>query len=168
MGLKKTKKDVCKVLTGTLYDWNHFIDDVTEISKEFNIKLKLDDTCMGAGAADTKKRIIYLNNFFLIRKPLNCLYSVFFHELCHVLCLDNKKYFKYHTITHKLRLTKNDRIIMIKTGLKAERYVDKLAKKLMNFAKPNLIFEPGYEGKKARSWYHENYLSAYREDEYYE
>lgn len=57
--------------------------------------------------------------------------QIIFHELGHKYCFDNSKYYNYHHETN-LRLIKL-------TALKAERYVDRWAKK--EFQKFNFDFE---------------------------
>ena len=83
---------------------------------------------------------------------LNELWSIVFHELSHVLCYRNGKYDKYH----KEILPYNELAIYVrKYGLRAERYVDKVAKTLMNVYFPQYTFIEAYRTEEDIKWYYE-------------
>ena len=87
--------------------------------------------------------------------------SVSLHEFCHVLNAREGKYKGYHTMSG--RITRARLKMWIRTGVRAEKYTDKRAAKLLAEYFPEIPFFPGYDlsGIKMYKKYH---LGAIRED----
>ena len=105
---------------------------------------------------------IYISN----QSP--CLLSVFFHELGHSHCYRNKIWAAYHRCDVKWRkqkivYPKELMIKIIRTGYKAERWVDRWAEKRLKLINPKIKYRSGYDGtKESKKWLDDNHLSFYR------
>jgi len=118
-----------------------------QFKKASQIANQLDITCWigysgKASEADMDERAIYidLNEAITIQQ----FWSLFFHELAHVWCYDHDKYYIYHNdaLPHKQL---GDYIRRM--GLRIERYVDKVGKKLMKQYFPRMRYLPAYKSK---------------------
>ena len=116
-------------------------------SLELNIKLKIvrdkDHSCWNAG-----KRSIVLNI-----KPYSTIQGILsslFHELGHCYCYDLELHKRYH---HNICNQDETYYRMIcKCGLRAERFVDKVGKKLMKAYFPDIQYLRGYTKWGERWW----------------
>lgn len=82
--------------------------------------------------------------------------SVFFHELAHVICQRENKFsiFHNHTITTKSTLAEIERIrrAVLRTALRAEKYVDFLGEVLAGQHFPDIEYIPSYQEQDAKAW----------------
>lgn len=88
------------------------------------------------------------------------LISVFFHELGHKHCREMGIWRTYHD-RDKLRGDQRLRSI-IRTGLKAERWIDRWARNTMKLYFPHHIYNAGYPGKESKKWFHNFVLASYK------
>jgi hypothetical protein len=99
-----------------------------------------------------------------ISKPncdtVNKFFSALFHELTHIWCVRNGKYPMYHTT--KQRLTEQEKNGLILTALRAERYVEKMAKIEMKKYFPKLKYVTTYQTEADRIWLHTTYLYMFK------
>lgn len=79
------------------------------------------------------------------------LWSMVFHELAHVVCYREGLYKEYH---HENRSNKKYAIYIRRYGLRAERFVDKMAKKMMKKHFPKMKFEDSYLTEHEIEWYY--------------
>ncbi len=121
------------------------------ILKNYGIKYRIRNVKNCMGSASVFNNTIELSSCNI--KTRKELLSVTFHEICHILCYRAKKYYNYHYYTEKPM--KNKIKTLIRTGLKAEKYVDKVAKKLIKNYYPKFKFEISYD-KDRIQWYKEN------------
>lgn len=85
-----------------------------------------------------------------------------FHELGHIHCYENNIWCSYHHSTSLKSLTKYEKGLVIKTGLKAERWVDNWAAKEMKKYYPKIKYKFVYMDKeKVKKYFHEGYLKQY-------
>lgn len=66
-----------------------------------------------------------------------------FHELAHVYCFEHGKYMNYHANRPFSDVQRN--ILAIKTAIRAEKYADKVAQKLMKSYFPEIPYKKGYD-----------------------
>lgn len=85
--------------------------------------------------------------------------SAVYHEIQHVLNYRNKKYLLYHTMNSIQ--TYEDIETVMRTAVKAEKYTDKYAKKLMKKDYPNIPYV-GYD-KDNIEWFKNEHLPELRE-----
>lgn len=125
---------------------------VAGLSKEFGVLVRF------AGRAPSN-----LRGFYGVCKPrsgrislyetdipseawfLSCLY----HEICHVLCFRLRKYANYHTdrdfYPWRLRERAMAMRLEARITLRAERYVDRMARRMVAERHPGVNFEFSYE-----------------------
>lgn len=94
------------------------------------------------------------------------LLTVFFHELGHSYCFRNHIWLAIHRgASYRGRtkyFTSEVARKKIKTGLKAERYVENWADQEMRKWFPNLRYEYAYYDKGVENWYKNEFLDRYR------
>lgn len=91
------------------------------------------------------------------RNPLNVMWGHLFHELCHIICAREGKFPLYHSMNQAK--TREHKLAIRRTGLRAEVYVDKMAEKLFNSYLPDLKYEKNYRTWTHRAW-HQAWLEA--------
>lgn len=96
------------------------------------------------------------------------LLSIFFHELGHSFAFRNYIWPGYHGHYFHSRggttvYTKKGLVAKIRTGYKAECWVDNWGETEMKKYYPNLKYEKGYHSDWSRRWLNENHLSRYKE-----
>ena len=82
-----------------------------------------------------------------LNQSANSMLSTFFHEIGHVHCWKNSLWSSYHIKKSISQLTKIEKEKYIRTALKAERWVDKWAKKEMAKHFDKVKYKPGYSTK---------------------
>jgi len=104
---------------------------MTRIEKYYDVSIEIKprtffNSVDDAGCAICDESKIFIRRDMLIdRKSFLC---TTIHEVCHILCYRQDKFKLYHSPYLPKNLTKSERLIVYRTGLKAERYVDKMAK----------------------------------------
>lgn len=92
----------------------------------------------GSGSYVYKTKTVVINTSYDL--SIQDALSVLFHELCHYHCTQERIFTKYHDFkTDKEYLEST-----IKTGLRAERFVDRLAQKFMRDFFPGIRYLRGY------------------------
>lgn len=86
--------------------------------------------------------------------------QLLFHELGHIHCYKNGIWRSYHFNRDK-PLTEDQKRLVIRTGLKAERWIDKWASERM-MEHLGYAGESGYASKKAALLYRKHHLSNFR------
>lgn len=129
------------------------LKDFRNVAKKHSIKVYLSDAIPGAGAARISQRKIILKKTLKTSEPKALLYSIFFHELQHILDSDANLFHNYYYPT--------DNNIVRKIGLKAERFTDKRAKLHMKKLFPALKFSWGYATKASVYWYRRVFLDRH-------
>lgn len=71
-----------------------------------------------------------------------------FHELAHIYCHQHGKYVHYHSYRPLTDVQAN--ILAIKTAIRAEKYTDKVAQKLMAIYFPGIPYQKGYDEEGVR------------------
>jgi len=116
------------------------LSEMRAFLKDFNVKMKVvsygEHSC-----ADIENRTVEIE-----RDSVETMWELLFHELCHIVCADEGIYPKYHSMSSAK--TKEHKLAIRRTGLRAEVYVDKMAEKLYNSYFPTL---PKYETN-YRTW----------------
>ena len=137
------------------------IVDMKDIKEAHTIAQYYNVTCLfgytdDGSEADVEDRIIVIDLCEV--KSIGQFWSLFFHEIAHIWCYDNDKYYEYHAETLPIR--EYTRYIR-KVGLRAERYVDSIGKKLMKEYFPYIKHRPTYQSeedvKSYRDWLDQNY-----------
>jgi len=80
-------------------------------------------------------------NYFLKNKKKKFL-NTLFHEIGHLYCYRNDIWKNYHI--DKVRLSKKEKELIVKTGLKAERWIENWAEKEMKKWFPKVSYDKGY------------------------
>ncbi len=121
------------------------IKQLRKIAKFHDLKLKTSSFSSGADAHLNKDLI------FLGYKDFeeNELITAFFHELSHFYCMYEGKFAIFHDLKPVSECTTEELIIWVKTGLRAERYVDKVGKRIMALYYPDMEYESGYDNEYA-------------------
>lgn len=124
---------------------------IIDFCKQFNIKVKFDKSLYCGGQADVHTRTICLNTKYLSDNWYTV--DLVCHEVCHILGHDHKKFYNYYHYKNG----KSDHIRKI--GLKAERYTDKMAMKMLR----SLYIDAKYYKPRlySKAWYHKTYLNVY-------
>ena len=88
--------------------------------------------------------------------------SVVLHEISHIICYRTGKYKNFHhTYTYMDNIPTNTLKTIIRTALRAERYVEKQASKLMKQKCPELKYINSYDNEEIVSWWKMNWLIKY-------
>jgi len=101
------------------------------------------------GIALPGKITLFLHKHLL--KFKSGLFSIYFHEWAHIQCYKNNKYKIYHTLKDKY--TEKEKHIIKYTGLRAERYCDKIASLEMKSNFPKLTYQHSYNTVNGVEWY---------------
>lgn len=97
------------------------------------------------GYCDHENELIIVSN----RNDNKTIVCSFFHEICHILMRRQGRWKSYHLSTCDKK--------GYRFALRAERAVDKMAKKLMKIYFPRIKYESGYDEKNASEWLREYY-----------
>lgn len=85
--------------------------------------------------------------------------STVFHELAHIQAYQMGKYVHYHGPRPLEDVEVN--ILAIRTAIRAEKYVDRLARKLMKIYFPDIPYKIGYNQREIE-WFRENWLADWK------
>ena len=114
--------------------------------KKYNVRLHFVRKGWSSACVDTNLIEIDVREV----KILSDLWSMVFHELSHILCAREGLYKKYHT-THSN--SRKFAIYMHRYGLRAERFVDKKAAKLMKQYFPDMEYVANYNTEEGVRYY---------------
>ena len=118
------------------------------MAEEYNVKVFYSNSMNGFdGMSRYWKRSISLN----CSLNASTMLATFFHEIGHIHCWDNSIWQSYHIDKSPSRLNNNEKSKFIRTALKAERWVEKWAKKEMKKHFPHLKYvSSGYSSKEEK------------------
>lgn len=129
---------------------NSLKKELLTLAQKYGVKLRFVARGDFAGKYDCDNKIIIIN--FRANVTRGESLSVFFHELGHWYCCRNNLWRDYHYPSNKIDYNQ-----IIKTALKAERFIDRWAKKEMsNYC--DLQFEGLYISKDS---FYRNYAADY-------
>ncbi len=96
------------------------------------------------------------------REDIQNTISTVLHEIGHVLNKRNKKYYQYHSPGENYNV-ENSKYIL-RHGLNAEFYTEKIGKKLQKLHYPHVPYLMGYHRRQSHyAWYHDGYLREFKE-----
>lgn len=127
------------------------LERLKKLADQFKIPVEFIEHDCAAGQADLYREIIYINYLTIYGSPSE-LFSTFFHEYAHILNKRERKYATYHNIHEVKRLTNNIFNTFKKVHIRAERYTDRRAAKLMKQYMPKIKYIYGYNDKEVVKW----------------
>jgi len=113
---------------------------VVELAQDYQVRLHWTKTSNDYGYCRYWCNSISIN---IHQSPIDII-STFFHEIGHIYCFDNNLWLSYHVNKPLKELTTIERKLYIKTALRAERWVDRWAKKEMSKHFSTIEYNPGY------------------------
>lgn len=122
--------------------------ELTKIAKNYKVKIRFQKQKTTSGLTFFETETIYINPE-LERRDESL--SVLFHEICHIICYRTHKFHNYHN-------PEVDRKIKAKIALRAERFVDKMAKKELYNYDSEVMFWESYQDPESAKWLKEYYL----------
>lgn len=145
------------------------LKECRKIARDLKIKYRFNSTSyyLGGEAIPISQKIFIDYN---ARTTDEMFLSIFFHEVAHCFNFRNKKYLAYHSIPDvktekqlKRKMSKHHMGLIVKTGLRAEKYTDKVGKKLMKQYYPKAKYTSWYNNELAIAQYQETLIATYRE-----
>lgn len=118
------------------------------IAHSYSIKIRFVKQKTTSGLCFFKAGMIWINPEIDRRDEA---LSVLFHEICHMICYRKKLYWNYHN--PKASNKKKSKI-----AVKAERFVDKMAKKELYLYDPECMFFESYQDNESAKWLKNYYL----------
>ena len=126
------------------------------LAHQYGARIRFRKLKLVSGLVYPKEGLITMSNDYVSKAHS---FSILFHEIGHILSVKKKKFYTYNTFT---KVTKRIRRIILKSGLRAEIYADKLGQ--LEFRKhfPGLKYVSSYRNKSERRWYYTWLLNYYR------
>lgn len=112
--------------------------DITEVCRLFSATISFEYTNRGS-EVDVQTREITID--LTETTDLNWLWSLVFHEICHIRCLDEGKYLIYHEDNWSPEFMAK---YVRRMGLRIERYVDRMGEEMMATYMPDLEYKHSY------------------------
>jgi len=131
---------------------------IKELARDYRVKLFFNKKTDSLGQARFWARSISVNRDLAPRQML----SVFFHELGHIHCHEHGKWSSYHNVKPNDELTERERELMVRTAVKAERWVDGWARAEMAKHFPGVEYFTNYGDRSVA----ENFLSSLKKELY--
>jgi len=123
--------------------------------KPFGARLHFKSV-IGGGQVHVDTGLIEMSKF--VTRNSQIFWSILLHELCHCICFQKKLYYNYHNLepsnTKELRRFR-------RIAYKAERFVDKMAAKMMEDYFPGMPYKYQYFDKHDKKWFYEEFLDRY-------
>ena len=136
---------------------------IKDLSNLFNVRYRIikPDSAGCEGWSFCEENMILISN---MKMTDSRLISITLHEICHILAFKNNKFNLYHHPSGMV-LTKEHIRAIIRTGWRAEKYVDCQAEKMMKKLFPRRKFVQSYNLKDDddKEWYNKHFLNYYRE-----
>jgi hypothetical protein len=132
------------------------VHNIKNLAKEYGVRLYFNGRTDSLGQARFWTRSISVNKDLTPRQML----SVFFHELGHIYCHEVGKWAGYHNPKSPDEMTDQEKTIVIKTALKAERWVDNWARQEMTKHFPGVKYYTNYGDKSVA----ENFLTSIKKE----
>ena len=120
------------------------IDCLAFIARSEGIKVRFLTNRWGGQAFCSEERI----EIGLTGISISHAISQFFHEFSHIICARENLFPAYHRT--KLKMSKADKLAVLRTGLRAELFVDKMAKSISKSYFPGCPFTKAYNTKMDR------------------
>jgi hypothetical protein len=93
------------------------------------------------------------------------LYSSLLHEINHLVAWDNDKFTAFHHFgTDRGGYGKKYAIGYVRTALRAERYIEKLAKRDMAILFPGMKYHETYHTAENVEWFQENEIKTIKKE----
>jgi hypothetical protein len=93
------------------------------------------------------------------------LASTLLHEVAHILCKRAGIYKDFHTTKHQSYLTDEQLWAIISTAWKAECYVERMAKAMLQELFPGCLYHFSYNRRKIeKGWFDENWLADFKRE----
>lgn len=115
-------------------------DVLSGLAREYGVRLYFNGKTNSLGQARYWGRSISINK----DQPTASMVSVFFHELGHIHCYDEGKWRSYHNTKPPYKMTDREKQLMIRTALRAERWIDRWARREMRKHFPRLRYITNY------------------------
>lgn len=126
---------------------------VVELAQDYQVRLHWTKCSKYHGYSRYWNNSISIN--VVNQSPIDII-STFFHEIGHIYCWNNNLWSSYHVNRPLIELTERERDLYIKTALKAERWVDRWARREMSKHFSTIEYNPGYLSKESG----ENFVSS--------
>ena len=140
------------------------LDTCAKIAREYKVRFKFEQADIEAifGYALCSKQKIVIK--YGKNQTTRVFLSIFCHEIAHCLNYRNKKFFAFHSLNKLEDATRRHIQLAIRTGLRAERYTDKVGRQLMKKLFPGCRYTAFYNRQDMRDCY--RILVAERMKEY--
>lgn len=138
---------------------------VFDFAHQYGCKVRFVDNLDCSGAAEYMDGMIYISRLKDHNKTERHVMSTLFHEIGHCVAFREKKFKAYHYGKADERLTAADRMAIVRTGLRAEQYVDKWGEREFRKHFPAERYVRSYRSKEDKTWFHKNVLMDYLEKE---
>ena len=132
----------------SVYSLEKLFRELRQLSRHFGVRLRFRPDWTEREAFNNDGLIEISTGYPNITRA--DIISFFFHECGHEYCKKNNKFKAYHT--PKFRYTKKEKLAIMRTALRAERYVDKIGQKLMKEYYPNEKYTVSYKSKESQEW----------------
>lgn len=142
-----------------------FKKKVYDLAHAYGCKVRFVDNLDCSGAAEYMYDIIYISIVVEFNKSERHIMSTLFHEIGHCVAFREGKFKAYHYSKSDDRLTKADRLAIVRTGLRAEQYVDRWGEKEFKKHFPGERYVRSYRNRSDKTWFHKNVLMDYLEKE---
>ena len=115
-------------------------EKIKELAKSYRVRVYFSKKCSDRGVARFWRRSITINTNL---NPIEKM-STFFHELGHIYCYDQGLWVNYHNDKPIEQLTDKEKRLIIRTAVRAEKWIDKWAEVEMKKSYPNLNYFTTY------------------------
>ena len=119
---------------------NYAKQKVQELAKLYRVRVYFNKNLKSMGLARYWKRSMTI----LSNQDSEKIISVFFHELGHIYCFNNSLWTSYHNNKLISEMTDRDKKLVVRTAVRAERWVDKWATKEMAKHFPKMNYYTNY------------------------
>lgn len=131
-------------------------EEIRRLAEYYRVKVIFEPLTNCSGMTD--KDTIYIDNSGQYSKSF--FLGIFFHELGHVYCYRNNIWKTYHS--PRLNRKRKNAIQIVRTGLKAERWVERWGAKEMKKWYPRRKYIDLYNTVDGRKWFHQNTLPYFK------
>lgn len=134
---------------------------ILDIAHSYGVNVRLEMFTDCSGMADYSNGVIYLNLSKDHNKTMRHMFSTLFHEIGHCVAYKERKFKAYHHRKEEHNLTYQDKLAIVRTGLRAEQYVDRWGEREFKKYYPNERYARSYRNKEDRTWFHKHVLKDY-------
>lgn len=138
---------------------------VIDLAHFYGCKVRFVYNLDCSGAADYVDGYIYISLMKEHNKNPRHVMSTLFHEIGHCVAFREGKFKRYHHRKMTENLTLEDRLAVVRTGLRAEQYVDRWGEAEFKKHFPGEKYVRSYRNTQDKNWFHKNVLLDYLEKE---